>query len=123
MRNFDDGQIYLCAGHKVTRKHRSPYISPENEMRLHITVAPLDLSSGDASDDGPRFVEPVPWDEMNEFVERTRPWEAYSDLEPLREDEDVSKDPYAKWALSHRFHGGENMFRCSVWVYGRISSG
>ncbi|KAJ5183998.1 hypothetical protein N7492_001614 [Penicillium capsulatum] len=32
---------------------------------------------------------------MNDFVERTRPWETYSDLKPLRENEDVSKDPYA----------------------------
>lgn len=107
----DSGQIYIYAGYLTTRKHRSPYITLDNETKLRIKVAPLDLSSGDAPDDGPRFIEPVPWDEMNDFVERTRPWENHSDLMPLREDQDVSKDPYARWALSHRFHEGENMFR------------
>lgn len=111
MGKFDDGQIYVYAGHHNTRKHRSPYISPENETKLRISVAPLDLSTGDAPDNGPRFVKPVPWDEMNDFVGRTRPWETYSDLKPLREDQDVIKDPYATWARSHRFHEGENMFR------------
>lgn len=110
-RKLDAGQKYLYAVHQTTRKHRSPYITLENETKIRITVAPLDLSSGDAPDGGPRFVEPVPWDEMNDFLERTRPWEAHKHLRPLDEDEDVSKDPYASWALSQRFHQGENMIR------------
>lgn len=106
---LDDGQIYVHACHINTKKHRRPYLTPENESKLHITVYPLDLSSSDAPDHGPRFIEPVPWEEMNEFVERNRPWETYSDLPPLSEEADLRKNPEVPWARSHRWHEGEFM--------------
>lgn len=78
----DDGQIDVRACHINTKKHRHPYLTPENESKLHITVSSLDLSTNNPPDHGPRFTDPIPWDEMNEYVERNRPWESYSDLSP-----------------------------------------
>lgn len=106
---LDDGQIHVRACHINTRRHRCPYLTHENESKLHITVFPFDLSSGEAPDHGPRFVEPVPWEEMDEFVEHNRPWETYTDLPPLHGEADLRKNPEVPWARSHGWHEGEFM--------------
>lgn len=52
-------------------------------MRLRITISPLDLYDPKPPTGVPSFVKPVPWDEMNEFIKRTRPWEPHNGLVPV----------------------------------------
>lgn len=102
MSKCDAGQLYVYAGHYHTRRHHSPYISPENELRLHVTISSLDLSDPTPPDGVPNFVKPVSWSEMNKFLESNPPQGPYTDLKP--------QIPDTSFDRRNRWHEGDHLF-------------
>lgn len=105
---LDAGQERMLRGYLALRNCPADYVTPEAEAEANITVVPLNLQTGEAADGGPRFVEPVPWEEMNEFVESNKPWEQYC-LGPLSEEEKPENRKGTMWAESTEFSQGGHL--------------
>lgn len=82
------------------KRYTLPHITPRDMN--YFTMAPFDLSSGSFADGGPRFIAPAPFDGMNDFVQRNRPWETY-DFDPIPQE---SLPGQSENTLSSRFHTG-----------------
>ncbi|CAI7605269.1 unnamed protein product [Penicillium palitans] len=98
---FDEGQIWVKTCHNATRRLLALLLSRKNEKKLHIITAEIDLSSGDALDYGPRFVEPFPRDKMREYVVRERPWDGL-DIFAQNIDDTPELRRFRRWANAYQ---------------------